>query len=115
MVHGSRGRDPQQLPRHATSWEIRHEPLTPALICDLHRVVTAGTLEDPGMEGRVQLPGEERVRVEDLHGTVLHIPPSAEQLPDRLQQPCDFANAAADTAYIPPVVRAIAGALHAQL
>lgn len=88
--------------------EIRQELLTPALICDLHRIVTAGTLEDPSLEGRVQLPGEERVRVEDSLGKVLHIPPPAEQLPDRLQRLCDFANAVADTAYVPPVVRAIA-------
>lgn len=88
--------------------EIRHERLTPALICDLHRIVTAGTLEDASSEGRVQLPGEDRVRVEDSFGTVLHIPPSAEELPDRLQRLCNFANGGADTAYVPPVIRAIA-------
>ncbi|MGH3302413.1 MAG: Fic family protein [Streptosporangiaceae bacterium] len=88
--------------------EIRHERLTPALICDLHRIVTAGTLDDPGSEGRVQLPGEDRVRVEDpFDHSVLRVPPPAEQLPERLQRLCDFANAEADTAYVPPVVRAI--------
>jgi Fic family protein len=91
--------------------EIRHEHLTPALIRDLHRTVTAGTLEDPSSEGRVQLPGENRVVVQDPYdGTIVHVPPPAEQLPDRLQRLCDFANAAvgAETAYVPPVVRAIA-------
>jgi Fic family protein len=89
--------------------EVRHELLTPALICELHRTVTAGTLDDPSGEGRVQLPGEDRVRVEDpFDNSVLHVPPPAEQLPERLQRLCDFANAAADAAYVPPVVRAIA-------
>jgi Fic family protein len=88
--------------------EVRHEPLTPALICDLHRIVTAGTLEDPSSEGRVQLPGEDRVRVEDYDQSVLHVPSPASQLPERLQRLCDFANGATDKAYVPPVVRAMA-------
>lgn len=89
--------------------EIRHEPLTPALICDLHRIVTSGTLEDPASEGRVQLPGDGRVVVEDpFDGVVVHVPPPAEELPDRLLKLCDFANATSDGAYVPPVVRAIA-------
>lgn len=88
--------------------EIRHEQLTPALICDIHRTVTAGTLEDPANEGRPQLPGEERVVVEDAYGNVLHVPPPADQLPERLQRLCDFANDVPSTSYVPPVVRAIA-------
>ncbi len=89
--------------------EIRHEPLTPALICDIHRIVTAGTLDDASHEGRPQLPGERRVVVEDpFDGTVLHVPPPAGELPERLQRLCDFANDASGGSYVPPVVRAIA-------
>jgi Fic family protein len=88
--------------------EIRRERLTPALIFDIHRIVTAGTLDDPSAEGRAQLPGEHRVVVEDVFdGTVLHVPPPAEQLTERLQRLCNFANGISDIAYVPPVVRAI--------
>jgi Fic family protein len=88
--------------------EIRREPLTPALIFDIHRIVTRGTLDDPRTEGRAQLPGEPRVVVEDVYdGAVMHIPPPAEQLTERLQRLCDFANGTKDIAYVPPVVRAI--------
>jgi Fic family protein len=87
--------------------EIRHESLTPALICDIHRIVTAGTLDDPTAEGRVQLPGEPRVFVEDDLGEMLHVPPPAEELPERLQRLCDFANGQSDAAYVPPPIRAI--------
>ena len=45
--------------------------------------------------------------VADNQGEVLHVPPPAEELPERLQRLCDFANGASDTAYVPPVVRAI--------
>ncbi|HEY2791237.1 MAG TPA: hypothetical protein VGJ28_02710, partial [Micromonosporaceae bacterium] len=38
-------------------------PLTPELICELHRVVTEGTLDDPDAAGRFQRPDEERVGV----------------------------------------------------
>jgi Fic family protein len=87
--------------------ELRREPLTPALVCELHRIITEGTLDDPESCGRVQLPGEDRVHVEDYEGNVLHEPPLAEELPERLQRMCDFANGKSDTAYVPPVVRAI--------
>src|SRR5262249_38451356 len=71
--------------------------------------VTAGTLDDPSLEGRPQLPGERRVVVEDpFDGSVLHVPPPAEEIPDRLQRLCDFANGVASTGYVPPVLRAIA-------
>jgi Fic family protein len=89
--------------------EIRHERLTPALICDIHRIVTEGTLEDASSEGRPQLPGEERVVIQDMiDGTILHVPPPADELPERLQRLCDFANEASGASYVPPVVRAIA-------
>ena len=87
--------------------EVRHEPLSPALICEFHRILTDGTLDDPADCGRLQLPGDDRVVVGDAYGEVMHVPPSAEQLPARLDALCDFANGRSDTAYLPPVVRAI--------
>lgn len=89
--------------------EMRHEALTPAFICELHRIVTEGTLDDPATEGRFQLTGESRVVVEDASdGSILHEPPSAEELPERLQRLCDFANGTTPgDSYVPPVVRSI--------
>jgi Fic family protein len=89
--------------------EVRDEDLTPALICDLHRIVTEGKLDDAAGVGRIQLPGESRVLVEDIaDGVVLHVPPPSDELPARLQAICDFANSApSDGAYVPPVIRAI--------
>ncbi|WP_062439743.1 Fic family protein [Herbidospora daliensis] len=87
--------------------ELRGERLTPALIAEIHRIVTEGTLDDPATAGRVQLPGEERVVVVDVEGNVLHTPPPAEQLPERMEALCAFANGESGTSYVPPVVRAI--------
>jgi Fic family protein len=87
--------------------ELRHEKLTPALIGEFHRMVTHGTLDDERMAGRMQLPGEQRVIVADTVGNVLHRPPPAVQLPERIEALCAFANGDAGQAYVPPVVRAI--------
>jgi len=85
----------------------RDEPLTPARIHELHRILTDGTLRDADAAGRLQLPGEDRVRVVAPDGTVVHVPPPAEQLAARMEGMCRFANADGDIAFVHPVVRAI--------
>lgn len=87
---------------------LKDEPFTPERILELHRIVTEGTLDDPGAAGRFRRP-EEQVSVMDAtHTTVLHEPPDAESLPERLQCLCDFANRD-ETAqpFVHPVIRAI--------
>jgi Fic family protein len=89
--------------------ELRDEPLTPELICELHRIVTAGTLDDPEAAGRFQRPGEPRVGVFSGGDEELYRPPDARLLPERIERLCAFANDPADAgpAYLPPVLRAI--------
>lgn len=79
-------------------------------LLELHRTVTEGTLDDPSAAGRLQRPGEKRVAVfdrdDDEHP--IHIPPPAEELPERMRALCDFANEGGDDdRFIHPVVRAI--------
>jgi Fic family protein len=85
------------------------EVLTPDTVLELHRIVTDGTLTDPGAAGRLQRPGEERVAVYDRDdGRRVHTPPSAEELPGRLRRLCDFANQDEDSEqFVHPVIRAI--------
>jgi Fic family protein len=88
--------------------ELRNAPFTPARILELHRVLTADTLDDPNAAGRLR--GEdERVQVVDAqHVNVLHDPPAAASLPERLQLLCDFANRADEAEpFVHPVIRAI--------
>jgi Fic family protein len=83
--------------------------LTPAAVLELQRIVTDGTLENGEAAGRLQRPDEPRVAVYDrTSGELVHTPPPAEQLPDRLEALCDFANEeeGAET-FVHPVVRAI--------
>ncbi|GAA4686342.1 Fic family protein [Streptomyces chumphonensis] len=88
--------------------EIKDSQLTPELICEIHRVVTDGTLDNAESSGRFQVPGEERVGVFADDGLLLHTPPPAEMLPERMERLCRFANGQLDEeSYIPPVLRAI--------
>jgi Fic family protein len=85
------------------------EKLTPASVLELQRILTAGTLDNLDAAGRLQRPDEERVAViERETGELIHQPPPAEQLPERLQMLCDFANEGETaTHFVHPVIRAI--------
>jgi Fic family protein len=83
--------------------------LSPEAILELHRIITEGTLDDPAAAGRLQRPGEDRVAVFDRDdGKPIHIPPPAEELPDRMRLLCEFANEGEDEKpFVHPVLRAI--------
>ena len=87
------------------------EELTPEFICGVHRIVTDGTLDEAEDAGRLQRQGEERIRIYGSGGDdqLLHVPPPAEELPERLKRLCDFANGVGEYAsqYVPPLVRAL--------
>jgi Fic family protein len=87
--------------------EVAARPLTPDLVYELHRILTEGTLDEPGSAGRPQQPGEPRVGVYDPEGQRVHNPPPADELPSRMDAMCLFANQQAAGGYIHPVVRAI--------
>ena len=84
------------------------EELTPEFIYEVHRIVTDGTLDEAEDAGRLQRQGGERIRIYGSEGQdqLLHVPPPAEELPERLKRLCDFANGAGEyaTQYVPPLV-----------
>lgn len=85
------------------------ERLTPAAVLELQRILTEGTLDNPDAAGRLQGPDEDRVAVVEREtGELIHQPPPAEQLQERLRQLCDFANEGeAAERFVHPVIRAI--------
>lgn len=85
------------------------EPLTPDRVLELQRIVTDGTLDDPSSAGRLQTPDDERVAVYDItDGSLIHQPPPAAQLPERLVKMCAFANGEdGSPGFVHPVTRAI--------
>ena len=80
------------------------EPLTVELVTDLHGIVTEQTLDMSG--GVFREPGD-GVRVYDDQNQLLHDPPSADQIPERLERMCQFVNEAETGVFLHPVVKAI--------
>jgi Fic family protein len=86
---------------------IKREALTPALILELHHILTEGTLDDPEDAGRLRKTDEVQV-IDRRDQTVLHQPPSHAELPERLERLCAFANSdETSLPFVHPVLRAI--------
>lgn len=95
---------------HAMNFVREHgnERLTPKFVREVHRLVTDRTLDDPSEAGKLQQPEDDRVKVLDpTTGELLHSPPPADQLPNRLKKLCRFANGQEIDTFLHPVVRAI--------
>jgi len=78
------------------------------MVFEVHRILTAGTLDDEAKTGVFRTAGDP-VRVEDHEGEIMHLPPPASELPERMAILCAFANARSDTkdSFVHPLVRAI--------
>ena len=87
--------------------EHREERLTPEFVQEIYRLVTDRTLKDPDEAGKLQRPEDDRVKVWSSQGDLLHTPPTAEQLPERLNRLCRFGNGQGIDTFLHPVVRAI--------
>lgn len=87
--------------------EIVDRQMTPELICELHDLLTSDTLNDPDDCGRFQQPGEKRAEVVSYDESVLlHTPPPASEIPERIARLCRFANGEGEQ-FTHPLVRAI--------
>lgn len=86
--------------------DVSDEELTPRLILELHRILTVGTLEDPSFVGRLRTTDDIYVG-DERDATVLHVPPKASELEDRLENICNIANDKKVTTFLHPVIRAI--------
>lgn len=84
------------------------DDLTPAMVFELHRIVTYKTLEDETKAGKIRSDADDIV-VKDFEGNTLHIPPKEKELKQRLNKLCDFANSDSSDSeiFIHPVIRAI--------
>jgi len=83
--------------------ELVGKPITPELIFEIHRRVTADTLDDPREAGQLRnCP----IQVAMRNDLVVHTGPPADQLERRMQQLCDFANQKSPDYFIHPISRA---------
>ena len=87
-------------------WTVEHEPFDIDHILEVHRIVTDGTLRADDV-GRLQIPGDPRVYVVSRGGEIVHEPPPAAELPERMQRLCDFENRLAESSDLHPLIKAI--------
>jgi Fic family protein len=86
--------------------ELKDKPLDPEMVLHLHREISRESLDIPDGAGRLRRP-DEQINVSNFEGLVFHTPPPAEELPDRLEAMCDFANAKTPEFFVHPVLRGI--------
>lgn len=87
---------------------ILRDELTPNHILELHRIMTKGTLDNPEHEGALRTNNDNVHVVDDSTNEILHTPPRAEDLMERLHLFCEFANAFDESMYYcHPLIKAI--------
>jgi Fic family protein len=85
------------------------EDLTLDLILDLHTSMTEGTMNDEDV-GRLRLDSDDVHVADRATGEIVHVPPPAYELAERIEALCDFASrrqSAEETSFLHPVLRAI--------
>ena len=83
------------------------EPLSVPMLLELHRVLTEGSRDGAGVVGRFRLKSDQVVVMDRRDGTILHVPPPADELDARMERLLAFANAEDDAGFVHPVARAI--------
>ena len=85
----------------------KNKPLTPKLIFALHRTITEETLSERAERNYLRTPDNPIAVYDDRDKTVLHVPPPADQLSQRMDLMCQFANEEQTGAFLHPVLKAI--------
>ena len=89
---------------HIRDWKA--EKMTPALLCEMQKLLTTNTLEKPDASGRFRRVDEKITVFDESTNEVIHTPPPADDLPKQMKELCDFANGKT-TPYMHPVIKAI--------
>lgn len=87
--------------------ELSHEKLSTNMLFQLHASITENTLDDHDAAGRFRRDDEPVEVIDERDGETLFVPPSANLLPSRIQELCDFANCRDERIFIHPVIKAI--------
>lgn len=86
--------------------EYKNEELTPALVLHLHEILTKNTLDDATKAGHYRTSSDD-IHIVSNEFDILHTPPDANTLAERMQKLCEFANKIDDDVFIHPVIKAI--------
>jgi Fic family protein len=85
---------------------LKDEPLTPELVSTIHAKITDGTL-DHVEPPYFRVPGDGVAVYDERDNRLLHLPPPAEQIRERMAALCEFANKPQLPGFLHPVIKAI--------
>ena len=83
------------------------EDLSIRMLVELQGMLTRDTVDDSDIVGRFRTSADSVRVVDERDGTVIHDPPDADEIDERMQRLIQFANATDDSEFIHPVVRAM--------
>lgn len=110
------GREPrnqsdQMIKNNYDAMEYIHEhsleKLEPSSVFTLHKILTDKTLDDQGKAGQFRTSNDTIFVIDDRNGDVIHTPPAAEELNERMERLCAFANDENEEVFIHPIIKAI--------
>jgi Fic family protein len=84
---------------------LRNKPLTRELILEIHEKVTHETLDEPTAAGRFRRSDEVVGVYDNSNNVLMHDPPLASTIEERIKAICDFANQ--EEPFVHPVIRSI--------
>jgi len=87
--------------------DLKDRPLSIEMLHELQELITEKTLDKPDAAGRFRKADERVSVVYDPTGEVLHEPPAAETLGERMKRLCEFANSETNSPFVHPVIKAI--------
>ena len=85
---------------------LQDEPLSRDLIFEIHATITDGTLEDGAEPPYLRVPGDGVAVYDDRDNTLLHQLPDAEEIGERMNAMCEFANDPEPPGFLHPVLKA---------
>ncbi|MFH1380327.1 MAG: Fic family protein [bacterium] len=83
------------------------KPLSIDLLSKIQATITKDTLDDPDTVGRFRNEHEDISVIDGRDGKVLHVPPPAHEINERMRVLCNYANELHDTEFSHPVIKAI--------
>lgn len=86
---------------------LKDQPLSRELLFTFHRTITDGTLTGGAEHSYLRQPGDGIGIYDSRDNTLLHDPPPADQIPQRIDALCRFANGTPTGAFLHPVLKAI--------
>jgi len=82
-------------------------PLSKDLILDIQTSITTDTLDDPSAAGRFRKEKEQIYVVDQRDGQILFEPPPANEINERIDRLCEYANKVEEKEFVHPVIKAI--------